>query len=57
VWSVKTNSIHIMLTYIIDEHNRDIDLLENEDVSLLLLTYTKLWDQIASDTSHKHSQS
>ncbi len=46
-----------MLTYIIDEHSRDTNLLENEDVSLSLLTCTKLQDQIASDVSHKCDQS
>jgi len=34
-------------TYNIDEHNRDADLLENEDILLLLFIHTKLQDWIA----------
>jgi len=57
VWSVKTNLIHIVSTYIIDEHSKDVNLLENKDISLLLLIHMKLWDQIALNISHKHSWS
>jgi len=41
----------------INEHSRDVNLLENENISLSLLICTKLQDQIASDVSHKHDQS
>jgi len=44
-----------MLTYIIDEHSRDANLLENEYISMLLLTHTKLQDQMTLNISHKHS--
>ena len=57
VWSIKTSLIHIVLTYIIDEHSRDVDLLKNEDILLLLLTHTKLQDQIVFDVSHKYDWS
>jgi len=43
-----------MLIYIIDEHNRDVDLLENKNILLLLLTHTKLQDWIAFNVSHKY---
>ncbi len=38
------NLIYIVLTYIIDECSKDIDLLKNKNIMLLLLTYTKLQD-------------
>ena len=57
VWSVKTSLIHIVLTYIIDEYNRDTDLLKNKDISLSLLICIKQQDWIASDALCKHSQS
>jgi len=44
-------------TYIIDEYSRNADLLENKNISLSLLTHTKLQDQIAFNVSHKCSQS
>jgi len=46
-----------MSAYTINEHSKDTDLLENEDILLSLLIYTKLWDQIAFNVSHKHDQS
>jgi len=46
-----------MSAYIIDKHNRNTDLLENEDVSLSLLIHIKLQDWIAFDVSHKCDQS
>jgi len=46
-----------MLTYIIDEYNRKVNLLKNENVILSSLTHIKLQDQITFDVSHKHSQS
>ena len=46
-----------MSTYIINEHSKNANLLENKDVSLSLLIYMKLWDQIALNVSYKHSQS
>ena len=57
VWSVKTNLIYIVLTYIIDEYSRNVNLLKNKNVSLSLSIYTKLWDWIASDVLHKCSWS
>jgi len=59
VWNIKTNLIHIVSAYTIDEHSRDADVLENKDILLLLLLliYMKLWDQIASDVSYKHDWS
>jgi len=57
VWSVKTNLIHIMSAYTIDEHSKDADLLKNKDILLLLLICTKLWDWIAFDVLHKCDQS
>ena len=53
VWSIETSLIHIVSTYIIDEHSKDANLLKNENISLSLFIHTKLWDQIASDASHK----
>jgi len=46
-----------MLTYIIDEHSKDTDLLENENVLLLFLICIKLQDQIVLNISHKCSWS
>jgi len=57
VWSVKTNLIHIMSAYTIDEYNRNVNLLKNKNISLSLFIYTKLWNQIAFDVSHKHNWS
>ena len=57
VWSIKTSLIHIMLTYTINEHNRDANLLKNKNILLSLSICTKLQDQIAFDISHKHNQS
>ena len=55
VWSVRTNLIHIVLIYTIDECSRDADLLENEYILLSLLTYTKLYDWMTLNTLCKCS--
>jgi len=57
VWNIKTNLIHIVLTYTIDECSRDANLLENKYILLSLLTHTKLQDQTALNILHKYSQS
>jgi len=49
--------IHIISAYIIDEHSRNADLLENEDILLLLLIHTKLQDWIVFDVSYKFDSS
>jgi len=57
VWSIKMNLIHIVLTYTINECSRDVDLLKNKYILLLLLTHTKLQDWMTFNTLYKHNQS
>ena len=51
VWSVQTNSIHIVSTYTIDESIKGSDLLTGKP--LPLLSCTKIVDWVNPDAPHK----
>ena len=50
VWSTKTNSIHLISTYTIDETSRGVNLIETP---LLMPTCTRLQDRKVPDAPHK----